>query len=409
MNDFIIYIALGLGFIIAIINLFFWRDLKNPAVLHSLLWLTIIALHTFVSHGLNALNIETYLIVIAAMFLFSCGAALGLNFWINKERAQEYRLTLPNQRIINLYFYLALIGLPFLLVRALDLASHGVTDNFFVNLRLSLINEDEPQGYGILAYLLPVAYSSLFLFLLDKNKSLKSIKIFSMLMICLTYAFFSTGRTYLFLLLIPAIFILSLTRQNYLSLKKILVFIGIFILLFFFYQGMRGGEDGGGNAGMSVFWIYLLGGVTAFQELFSTTHQFEYGSNMFRTIYVILSKLGFDVEVKGLIQGYTYIPTPTNVYSVFAPYFLDFGIYFSLSIQLLLGVIHGNFYKFAKRKNSLAVLFYSLSMYPLFMQWFQDQYFTLISTWVIFGLLLLVPFIKIPALSDLFHTGEQGG
>lgn len=405
MNDFILYIVLGLGLMIAVINLFFWRDLKNPAVLHSVLWLAIIMLHTFAPHGLNNLNIETYLIVIAAMFLFSCGAALGLNSGANKQKLQKYELVLPNKQIINLYFYLALVSVPFLLSRAFDLAGHGETESFFVNLRSALINEDDPQGYGILAYFLPVAYSGLFLLLLDKNTSFKSTKTILLLMLCLIYAFFGTGRTYLFLLLVPAIFIMALTRRHFLSLKKIFIFIIVLFSMFFLYQGLRGDEEG---AGMSVFWIYLLGGITAFQEIFLTTYQFEYGSNIFRTIYAIFLSLGFDVDVNKLIQGYVYIPSPTNVYSVFAPYFLDFGIYFSLAMQFLFGVVHGLLYKFSIRKNSLAILFYSLSMYPLFMQWFQDQYFTLMSTWIFFGLLLTLPFIKVSTLFYRFHMNVQG-
>lgn len=39
------------------------------------------------------------------------------------------------------------------------------------------------------------------------------------------------------------------------------------------------------------------------------------------------------------------------------------------------------------------VLLFSLSMYPLFMQFFQDQYFSLLTTWVIFMTLLILPFM----------------
>ncbi len=407
MNDFIINFSVGICLVITFANGLLWRDIKSPAVLHSLLWVTIVLLHIFIPHGMNVLSVEIYFIIFISMFLFSCGAILGFNLTGKNNEALRYINVLPDQKILSLYFYVALLGLPFLILRALDLASHGTTDNFFVNLRLSIIDEENPQGYGIISYFLPIAFSYFFLCLLDKDKSLKSTKIVFPLLICLIYAVFSTGRTFLFLLFIPSLLILSLTRIGFFTLGKALIFFGILLLVFFVIGSFLGRFDAEGG-GVSVFWLYLLGGITAFQEIFSSSNHLEYGDNTFRTIYAILAALGFDVEVKGVLQEYVYIPSPTNVYTVFQPYFKDFGIYFALFMQFLFGMMHAVLYGFSKQKNPVAILLYSLSMYPLFMQWFQDQYFSLMSSWLFFVILLSLPFFNMTVWIRKSHSDRFG-
>ncbi|WP_432743373.1 O-antigen polymerase [Methylobacter sp. G7] len=407
MNDFIIYVSVGMCLVMAIANGLLWRDIKSPAVLHSLLWVTIILLHRVVPHGMEVLIVEIYFIIFISMFLFSCGAILGVSLIGKNNAASRYMTVLPDQKIVSLYFYVALLGLPFLILRALDLASHGTTDNFFVNLRLSIIDEENPQGYGVISYFLPIAFSCFFLCLLDKDTSLKSTKIVFPLAICLIYAVFSTGRTFLFLLFIPSLFILSLTRMDFFTLGKALVFFGILLLVFFVIGSFLGRFDAEAED-VSAFWLYLLGGITAFQEIFSTSKHLDYGDNTFRTMYAILAALGFDVEVKGMLQDYVYIPSPTNVYTVFQPYFKDFGIYFALFMQFLFGLMHAVLYGFSKQKNPVAILLYSLSMYPLFMQWFQDQYFSLMSFWLFFAILLLLPFFNMTVWIRKSHADRFG-
>lgn len=393
--DFVIYGSVGICLAITLANWFIWRDIKNPAVLHSLLWLTIVSLHTFAPHGLNPLNLGIYCIIFSSMFLFSCGTVLGFNLAGKRTPVSVSGKLSPSQKILNLYRYTALIGVPFFIMKALELASHATTDNFLIDLRMSLTDEHYPQSYGIAAYFLPIAFSYFFIGLLDKNTSLASKKTLFSLIICLVYAVLSTGRTYLFFLFIPAFFILSLTRVGFFTPGKILIFFAVLLLAFVIIGSLLGKLGGGGGDALSVFWVYLLGGITAFQELFLSNIYFEQGLNTFRTIYAILAALGFDVEVKQLVQEYVYIPGPTNVYSVFGPYYLDFGIYFALGVQFFLGIIHAVLYRFAKQQEPRAILLYSLSIYPLFMQWFEDQYFSLMSMWVFFGILLLLPFIKI--------------
>src|SRR5438128_12375967 len=103
---------------------------------------------------------------------------------------------------------------------------------------------------------------------------------------------------------------------------------------------------------------------------------------MFRTIFAVFNKIGFEIEVPPLIKEYQYTPFASNVYTVYQPYFDDFSVFGILLIQFFLGLFHGFLYKKIESRKPIYIILYSISLYPLFMQFFQDQYFNLLSTWI---------------------------
>jgi oligosaccharide repeat unit polymerase len=88
------------------------------------------------------------------------------------------------------------------------------------------------------------------------------------------------------------------------------------------------------------------------------------------------------------LQPYIKTPVLTNVYTVYQPYFLDFSYVGVVLIQFFLGLLHGHIYKRAVSGSAFFVTLYGLSLYPLVMQFFQDQYLNLLSTWVQFAVVV---------------------
>ncbi|GAD02736.1 hypothetical protein AALB_2816 [Agarivorans albus MKT 106] len=154
------------------------------------------------------------------------------------------------------------------------------------------------------------------------------------------------------------------------------------------------GKVGEGSGGaLSALYVYLLGGVSAIDVVLSTQPDLAYGSNTFRTFYAVLAKLGFEWNPVKLVKDYVYIPHATNVYTVFYPYYLDFGLSYILISQFVFGVFHTVLYKGAIRGGYGYILAYSISVYALFIQWFQDQYLSLLTSWLIVFALLAMPLI----------------
>jgi len=81
-----------------------------------------------------------------------------------------------------------------------------------------------------------------------------------------------------------------------------------------------------------------------------------------------------------MFREFTLVPDLTNVYTVYDPYYRDFGNLGFLFVFIFI-ILHVAFYQRSYSKGGIYVFLYSATLYPLIMQFFQDQYFSLISMW----------------------------
>jgi oligosaccharide repeat unit polymerase len=124
---------------------------------------------------------------------------------------------------------------------------------------------------------------------------------------------------------------------------------------------------------------YVAAPILACSILFNSLTSYDLGQNSFRTIIAILNAVGLDdLEPINLIRGYVAVPWPTNVYTVYEVYFKDFSM-IGFYIPSLMLVIHFWLYKKAQTIGDKWLFIYAASVYPLVMQFFQDQYFSLLS------------------------------
>lgn len=132
--------------------------------------------------------------------------------------------------------------------------------------------------------------------------------------------------------------------------------------------------------------IYFSTSTLAFVQWAESSHDYLYGANTFRFLLAILNAIGYNVEVTAIVQPYIWVYGDiTNVYTVLHYYAKDFGLIYAFIIQLLLGVIHGFFYKksvLTKNLNPFYVAFQSFLYFPLINQFFDDKYFSIFSTWI---------------------------
>lgn len=127
------------------------------------------------------------------------------------------------------------------------------------------------------------------------------------------------------------------------------------------------------NTFFDFFSIYVLSPSVAFewtQE--KLTDQF--GSFTFAFFYAFASKLGLGTYyVQKQLQDFVWVPIPTNVYTVFQPYFEDFGYRGIALFASLWGVITGWIYRLCKNGNVLAKCIYAYIVFALVMQFFQES------------------------------------
>jgi oligosaccharide repeat unit polymerase len=383
---------------IVVFSMHVGRDRLHPAALHAGTWLVVCSIYLFTPHSMRQLSIQSLLCVLLAVISFCSSSLLTSRQTPVVAHAPQAEFALTRWR--ELLFILPLLGMPLFLLKAQALAqSTPYTESDFINLRIALTGvREETQTYGVLGYLIPIAFASVFVELAaSKGRRLNWRGWVGLLLSCI-YAVLSTGRTYLFLLVTTTAFIMLLQRRARLGQVALLA-LSLFSAAFF-GLGMLANKIGADTPNpdaleaFDALALYLLGGVAAFDVWLEMPSRLEWGLNALRTPLAVAQALGADVTVLPLVKEYVYIPLPTNVYTALQPYYADFSWPGLLAFFAMFGSLHGWLYKRARQPGAdpRTVIFASLAMYPLLLQFFQDQYLSLLSTWVTFCLLVLPAF-----------------
>lgn len=366
----------------------------HPAPAVATLWLVVLGSYLLLPHRLRPIASSTQLVVVMAVAAFAVGAMIA---------SLQQRLVPAPARTVRwdstwlrpLLFWVALLGMPLFLLKAQSLAaSADYTESTYINLRIALTGElDDAQTFGPLGYLIPISFAAALVELAASRRRLYEPRGWLSLLLALAYAVMATGRTYVFLLVI-AVFGVALLQGRARPGQIVLTALGAFAAAFFGLGSLANkiGVDIVNTEALSALdalSLYLLGSLAAFDITLAQSPWLDWGMNMFRSPLAVLSALGLNIEIPSLVKGYVYVPEPTNVYTVFLPYYQDFGWAGIALVFTFFGWLHSRLYRLARQtRNPRWVILTALSFYPLLMQFFQDQYFNLLTTWVTFVLLV---------------------
>ncbi len=376
------------------------KKIMHPAVLFSLIWFSILLLHfifklTLLSE-LFPLSVSTFLVFFFGTLAFSLGGFIQTVIW-QKQNSQTILVDSKNNDINQLLRIVLLsiivIGLPFYIRAAYRVFLASNIDNFFIGLRTELSYGDE--DIGVVKYLTSFSFIvfaiNLFAYFKHKN-TINRILLTVSLLLAFTYALFVTGRTLIFLLLCIYVGI-SYVLNNGVSIKKIGLLTGFFIL-FFISIGIMYGKGGDTENSLKenirpaaeMTAIYLVSPLNAFE--WETHHQLQInyeGNNSLRFFMKIGEQLHVvpNLKVDELVQPFVFVPYLTNVYTVYSPYIKDFGKLYAWLMIALFGFLHTWLYnKAVSTKNIRYTLYYSFLLFPLLISFFMDFYLTITSLWL---------------------------
>lgn len=387
-------VALPILLLATILNFGRFRDVLYPGFIQAVVWTVMLAAYSLNSDLLLPLSNEVLRLVTAGVILFSAGCLLAT------RSARPGRLRIDPDgsdsavRYRSLLFWIPVLGIAPFIAKAAMLAADGPFDSFYRNLRDATSNaEDQSAGgsFGLLAYLLPISFVSLAIQVLFRSYRSTPRRFLLSLAATLLYAFFATGRTYIVLLGVVCAGVLVTCRR--VSPWKVLGMgsaVGSVVFMALGILAAKGGSAEGGRIEIDpsslwdLFITYSLGSLPAFDTFMQVHTDWSLGERTLRTVYAVLAQMGFDVPVQPLVQPYVFVPFPTNVYTVFQPYYADFGLPGALLFPLAAGYLHGKVYERAAGGHPFWILIFAYSLYPMLLQFFQDQYISVLSMWIQF-------------------------
>lgn len=196
----------------------------------------------------------------------------------------------------------------------------------------------------------------------------------------LTFIYLSIARAPLFFSALMGFYFYFINKK--INLKLILS-VSIFMILLIFGFALLGALAGKPLTASSIFYDYLMGGSHVVDILLNNLDAYKDTSFLtFNSIQQILVKLGLLTKMGAV--PYFHTPLPTNVYTLFGAYILDYGIFGSLLWMVPLGFFSGYLEQLFYREpqNNYLRLVFALNLTVLSLSIFSDYYLSSGIVWM---------------------------
>ena len=357
-----------------------WED---PAVIHALVWLSASICFLMFPELNGYPSWRTIGILTLGIISFSIGVAAAdrTDFMTRNASVSSWPSLLP-----WLLSLLAAGALCAVVLRAQQLVPLEGRPDWIQQLRGAVTVGG--QSFGWTAYVANLGFAATLSSLYIANQRHEWIAACLALIAATMMAVLLTGRTYIVLLAVTTIVTLSSKATTPATKKKIIVvLLAALVTIIVFSSVARQPEIlAAGNLASTIYvqlLHYIPPGVIGFDYQIAQDAPPALGVNTFRTFFAIFKALGLVVPVVDLVRPFILTPISTNVYSAFSPYYADYGAGGVAIFFFFFGSLTGYLYRrLQKLPTPTMAMLYGILIYALVMQFFQDQYFSLLSQWI---------------------------
>lgn len=276
-----------------------------------------------------------------------------------------------NKTLFNFFFIISLIITPLYVYRVYQIVIMFGTNDILNNVRTLAVHG---EGQGFLNYS-HVLNQSLFVVALWSHPKVPMWQVVTLGFACLLNSLAIMEKGTILFIFLSVAFVLF--EKKVIRVRSIVI-LGVALILFFYlFNLLRAEEDSDYQKEetlLDFFAMYALSPPVAFCQLMpEVTPQF--GTNTFASIYVFLERLGLHVVIKEKTQDFVYVPIGTNVYTIFQPFFIDFGYKGVAFFAALYGSVCGWLYRLFRSRHSVGICLYAYVVYVLVMQFYQENIF----------------------------------
>lgn len=376
--------------------------LANPFQVYFGIWLLVLSWFYVTADSYPALVPVFKLLTLAA-----AGLSLALLLYVRKYShfdsgtCRGFEVETRNS-LIYLLQLAVIVSVPFAYQNAMVLA--GGADIFskvgYSTLRAALLVQKGHSIYGYLCTLSMLLTSVMvYQFKPEDTASRRALTVLSFVA-TVFYLMLSTGRTFwlLFfcLLFVPWVLAGRLRFKGviiagallFASFTVVTILLGKVTSLLGVYQHLKD---------------YTVAPFVSFGELFKHGSPLFFGEYTFRFFISIMNYLHLtDLTPVPMIRDALGVPGLVNVYTVYEVYWLDFSY---LGFLVPTALLYVNWWLYVRAKSVVGpwLFLYAASFFPLIMQFFNDQYMTLLSMWIQIAFFCFL-FIKIQPTNNDTQT-----
>ena len=293
----------------------------SPWFLTIAIWGLILGLYYLLDTDLYPITKQFYICFLLWLPIF-CLCAIATYMLSSRS---DYGMTTGgidfNKSLFLLFFGISLIITPLYVYRVIQIVTMFGTEDLMTNVRTLAVYG---EGQGILNYS-AVINQALFVVALWAHPKIPIWQIVILGLACLMNALAIMEKGTMFFVFVSTMFVLF--EKKVIRIRTILTFSILIIILFYIFNLGRAGEDSDYQKEETLFdffTMYALSPPVAFCQLLPEVIP-QFGTNTFETVYLFLQRFGADVVVKDKLQEFVFVPVSTNVYTIFQPFFIDFG------------------------------------------------------------------------------------
>ena len=349
-----------------------WGDIFSPWSVSILIWLGVLGFYYLLNTDLYPITRQFYYCLIIWLPIFCICSYLTYYLQPQKNSASiQQKNIYSNQYIFNFFFIVSLIITPLYVYKILQIVLTFSSEDLMNNIRTLAVHG---EGVGFLSYS-NVINQSLFVVAIWSHPKVPMWKVITLALACILNSLAIMEKGTIFFVFICIMFVLF--EKKKIKLESIAM-AGILLLAFFYFFNLaRSGEDSDYSKNetlLDFFAMYALSPPVAFCQLLPEVTQ-QFGTNTFESIYLFLRRYGADVVVKEKLQEFVFVPIPTNVYTMFQPFFIDFGYKGIAFFAAIYGTMSGYFYRLFRNANSFGKCIYTYIVNVLILQFYQENIF----------------------------------
>jgi oligosaccharide repeat unit polymerase len=245
------------------------------------------------------------------------------------------------------------------------------TEELFFNLRV-LANEGEKSMVQTILTYVGAINQALFVICIWRYPKGNKLILTAVILANLMCSIAIMEKGVLFFMLFVTLFVLYEKRR--IKISSIAFWSIVLLLVFYGINVLRTPENAAKEPTFVDFFnVYILSPSVAFERAQEKLTE-QFGSRSFAFIYALFTRLGlgnFVVEPK--LQEFVYVPIPTNVYTIFQPFFQDFGYKGVAFFATVYGTFTGWLYRQCNNGGAISKCVYAYVIEILILQFYQEN------------------------------------
>ena len=363
-------------------------DLFSPWLITSGVWFAILMLLQLYGDMLYPLQGRLYISIAIWVPVFLASSIITYYALPSNAQTASANKIEINETIFMILYIISMMSTPLYVYQIFKVAMTFGTEDFLYNLRILAVSGEGDATVSLLKYVNGIN-QSLFIIVMWRAEQTKKFILYSVIAANILCSIAIMEKTSMSFLLLVTLFVFY--EKKRVKIRTIALWGAIIILASYGFNFVRKSvADTTEMSFVDFFNIYILSPSVAYERVQENLND-QFGNHTFAFFYAFLTKTGLgSYEVETKLQEFVWVPLPTNVYTVFQPFYEDFGYKGIAFFATLYGTISGWLYRQMKNRNALCMCIYAYMVLCLLLQFFQEN--------LLISLSLLIQYIIIMGL-----------